>query len=78
MHEKISAVVIKAGVGLIGAAVATNDVPLLYAKLDPHIIFWSRLCGLVLCLCSIVAVGLTIRKRLRQDDTAPEIDREDE
>lgn len=78
MHEKIGAVVFKAGVGLLGAAVATNDVPLLYAQLDPHIIFWSRLCGLVLCICSIVAVALTIRKRLRQDATDSGIDREDE
>lgn len=78
MHEKLSALVVKAGVGLLGAAVATNDMPLLYAKLDPHIIFWSRLGGLVLCAFSIVAVALTIRRRLRNDATDSGIDREDE
>lgn len=77
MNEKLSAIAVKTGVGLLGAAVATNDVPEIYAALDPHIVFWSRLCGLVLCLCSIVAVVLTIRRRLRteQVDSAS---REDE
>lgn len=57
----------KCGVGLLGAAVATNDIPQIYARLDPHVAFFSRVGGLVLCALSIWAVSLTIRKRRMED-----------
>ncbi len=67
MHLDLAKLSVKCGLGLIGAAVATNDIPQIYARLEPHVALWSRLLGLVLCVLSIWAVSLTIRKR-RMDD----------
>ena len=62
-HLDLAKLYVKSAVGLIGATVATNDIPQIYASLDPHLAFWSRILGLVLCVLSIWAVSLTIRKR---------------
>ena len=70
MHLDLAKLSLKCGLGLIGAAVATNDLPQIYARLDPHVAFWSRLLGLVLCVLSIWAVSLTIRKRRMEDGHA--------
>ena len=67
MHIDLAKLSLKTGLGLIGATIATNDIPQIYATLDPHITFASRLGGLVLCALSIWAVCLTIRKRRMED-----------
>lgn len=67
MHLDLAKIYVKSAIGLIGAAVATNDIPQIYASLDPHLAFWSRVLGLVLCTLSIWAVSLTIRKRRMED-----------
>ncbi len=67
MHLDLAKLSVKCGLGLIGAAVATNDIPQIYARLDPHVAFFSRVGGLILCVLSIWAVSLTIRKRRMED-----------
>lgn len=67
MHLDLAKLSVKCGLGLLGAAVATNDIPQIYAQLDPHVAFLSRVGGLILCILSIWAVSLTIRKRRMED-----------
>lgn len=75
MHLDLAKLYVKSAVGLIGATVATNDIPQIYASLNPHLAFWSRILGLVLCVLSIWAVSLTIRKRRLEDGRIDPTDR---
>ena len=67
MHIDLAKLSVKCAPGLIGAAVATNGIPQIYDQLDPHVAFFSRVGGLILCALSIWAVILTIRKRRMED-----------
>jgi len=75
MNDQLASICLKSGVGLLGAAVATNDLSQMYAVVDPHVTFWSRVFGMVLCVCSIVAVLITIRRRWNDPNFS---DRKDE